>query len=505
MNDVMGRLAHRMLFSALFAILFATLLGACTFGPDGHTTAPQPAHYGVEPLPAQTDVAQGVAQHFALGARPVPQWWRAYGSAALDAMVDEALRNNYDLTATTHTLTAAHEQLRAQIGESLLPSVDLGGQASRQRAIGEPLAGQSSFLYNLFDAQVSTHYTFDVFGAARFADTALAAQIDAQSYQRDAARRMLAANVVTTALNAALLHEQIATTERLLILSETDAAQAQRRYQLGANSRDDSLNLAAASQTLRASLPGLRTQWLAQRHALAVLMGRTPDAAPEDLDLSGVSVPDPVPVAIPSELLKQRPDILAADALVKANAAGVSVATAQMFPSLSLSAAYGQGGFTWLAATGGAGALWNAGLSLSQPLFHGGALRARRRAAEESYQAAVANYQQTVLNAFQNVADALSALTHDAQALDGAAMAAQHDGQVWRDAEQRAALGAIAADSVRASERQYQNARLSEIRARGARLIDTAVLFQAMGVPAVGKHADVAQAASAAAGASSRD
>ncbi len=103
MNDVMGRLAQRVLLSALITPLLATLLGACTFGPDGHIAAPQPAHYGVEPLLAQTDAAQGVAQHFALGARPVPQWWRAYGSAALDALVEEALRNNYDLTATTHT------------------------------------------------------------------------------------------------------------------------------------------------------------------------------------------------------------------------------------------------------------------------------------------------------------------------------------------------------------------------------------------------------------------
>jgi NodT family efflux transporter outer membrane factor (OMF) lipoprotein len=469
--------------SAAAALGAGLLAAACSFAPDAKVASPQPAHYGVVPLPPQTEEAQGVAQHFALGARPVPQWWLAYGSPALNAWVEEGLRNNNSLQATTQTLAAAREQLRAQVGESLLPQVNLGSQVSRQRALSVPIAGQNTLLYNVFDAELTTSYTFDVFGLARYANAALSAQVDQQSFQRDAARRVLAANIVTTALGAALLHEQIDVTERLAALADTDAAQAQRRYQLGALGRDDSLNQAAASATLRASLPGLQAQWLAQRHALAVLLGRTPDAAPSDLDLAAIQVPDPVPVAIPSELLKQRPDVLAAEAAVQAYAAGVGVATAQMFPSLSISAGYGQGGFNWADAVGGAGLLWNAGVSVSQPLFHGGALRARRRGAQDSYQAALAGYRQTVLNAFQDVADRLSALTHDAQTLAAASAAAQHDRQVWRDTEQRAALGAQSADSVRASERQYQNVRLSEIRARGARLIDTAALFQAMGDP----------------------
>ena len=149
-----------------------------------------------------------------------------------------------------------------------------------------------------------------------------------------------------------------------------------------------------------------------------MLLGRTPDAAPDDLDLARLHVPEQVPVVVPSELLRARPDIQAADAAVKAAAADVGVATAQMFPSLSLSASMGQGGFSWPVALSGAGAIWSIGASLSQPLFHGGALLAQRRAAQDTYDATVSQYKQTVLAAFQNVADTLAALEHDAQALD---------------------------------------------------------------------------------------
>jgi len=464
------------------AYLACLLLSACALGPKGTAPAmPQPTHYGVEASPAEAGAA-GAVQHFALGARPVPQWWRDYRSDTLNAWVDEALRQNYSLAQATHNLAGAREQLRAQVGESLLPSIDAGGQTNRQRALGLPNLGPQTNLYNLFAGQIQASYTFDLFGAARFANSALAAQVDAESFQLDAARRALAANLVTAAINAAALHAQVDATERLVALADSDTDEAQRRYQLGAASRDDLLSAQASADALRATLPGLRTQWQASRHALAVLMGRTPDAAPADLDLASLSLPDTVPIAVPSELLKQRPDVLAADAALKAAAAQVAVATADLFPSLSITGSFGQAGFTFPSAVGAAGAVWSMGASLTQPLFHGGALLAKRRAAQDAYQAALDNYRQTVLNAFQNVADSLSALTHDADTQSAAANARDHSAQYWRDTARRAAVGAVPQSAVRASEKQYQNAYLSEIRANSARLTDTAALFQAMGI-----------------------
>ncbi|SIT39054.1 RND efflux system, outer membrane lipoprotein, NodT family [Paraburkholderia ribeironis] len=473
-------------------------LAACSFGPSGEPPAmPQPAHYGAAAQPTQTVPAQGVTQQFVVGAKPVPEWWKQYQSDALNALVDEGLRNSPTLAATDKNLAAAREQLRAQIGSSLLPTIDAGGQATRNRALAIPEIGPNTFLYNIFVGQLQAHYTFDLFGASRLANAALAARVNVQVYQFDAARRALAANIVTAAITSAALHAQIDTTERLVAIANDQARDTQRRYVLGAVSHADQLSAQQSAASLAASLPTLKQQWLTTRHALAVLLGRTPDAAPDDLDLARLHVPEQVPVVVPSELLRSRPDIQAADAAVKAAAADVGVATAQMFPTLSLSASMGQGGFSWPVALSGAGAIWSIGASLSQPLFHGGALVAQRRAAQDTYDATISQYKQTVLAAFQNVADTLAALEHDAQALDSANVAARSAQGVFEETSGRYRLGALPVAATRSSEQQFRNAQLDEIRYTSARLTDTAALFQAMGNPLVEAAMSSTPAASA--------
>ncbi|MEW9580295.1 efflux transporter outer membrane subunit [Paraburkholderia sp. DGU8] len=461
-------------------------LAACSFGPNGEPPAmPQPAHYGTQAQPTRTVAAQGVAQQFVVGAKPVPQWWTLYQSDPLDALVDEGLRNSPTLAATDKSLAAAREQLRAQVGSSLLPTIDAGGQATRNRALAIPEIGPNTFLYNVFVGQLQAHYTFDLFGAARLANEELAARVNVQVYQWDAARRALAANIVTAAITSAALHAQIETTERLVTIANDQARDTERRYALGAVPHAELLSAQQTAASLSASLPGLQQQWTTTRHALAVLLGRTPDTAPDDLDLAQLHMPEQLPVVVPSELLRSRPDIQAADAAVKAAAADVGVATAQMFPSLSLAASMGQGGFSWPVALSGAGAIWSIGASLSQPLFHGGALRAQRRAAQDTYDATISQYKQTVLAAFQNVADTLAALEHDARALDSAERAARSAQGVFEETSGRYRLGALPVASTRSSEQQFRNAQLDEIRYASARLTDTAALLHAMGNPPV--------------------
>jgi NodT family efflux transporter outer membrane factor (OMF) lipoprotein len=469
--------------AAVVGAAAALALGACSFGPNGNPPAmPSPSHYGAEAQPAQTAAAGGVAQTFEVGAQPLPQWWQRYRSDALNALVEEGLRNSPTLAAADKSLAAAREQLRAQIGETLLPSVDAGGQATRQRNLGIPEAGPNTVIYDVFVGQVQAHYTFDLFGVSRLANAALGSRVNLQAFQYEAAQRALAANIVTAAINAAMLAKEIKTTERLVELANDEARDDERRYQLGALSHAEALNARQSAATLAAGLPGLRQQRSATRHALAVLLGRTPDAAPADLDFASLTLPAQVPVVVPSDLLRARPDIRAADASLKAAAADVGVATAQMFPSLSLTASIGQGGFSWANALSGAGALWSIGGALSQPIFHGGALLAQRRAAVDDYDAAVSQYKQTVLAAFQNVADTLAALEHDAQALDAADVATRAAQGTFEETAARQRLGAVPVTAARASEQQYRNAQLQAIRFTGARLSDTAALFQAMGV-----------------------
>nr|WP_258002169.1 efflux transporter outer membrane subunit [Burkholderia sp. WAC0059] len=472
------------MFSGANALAAALLLASCAYGPGGVPPAmPQPAHYGAAPQPAKTVAAQGVAQQFVVGAKPVPHWWTLYQSDALDALVDEGLRDSPNLAAADHSLVAAREQLRGQIGSSQWPVIDANGFAMRQSAPQIPGTSFGSADYDLFAGLVQVRYTFDLFGATRLNNAELAARYDMQSFQFDAARRALAANIVTAAIGAATLHAQIDTTERLVELADEQAADEAQRYALGAVSHADVLSARQNAATLAAGLPALQQQWFSTRHALAVLLGRTPDSAPPDLDLDRLVLPAQVPVVVPSALLKTRPDIEAAAATLTAAAAAVGAATAQMFPSLTLSAALGQGGLAWPMATSGAGALWTIGASLTQPIFHGGALVAQRRAALAAYDAANAQYRQTVLAAFQNVADQLAALEHDAQALDSAGLSARSAEGVFDETSARYRLGAVPLSSVRQSEQQWRNARLDEIRDRGTRLSDTAALFQAMGTP----------------------
>jgi NodT family efflux transporter outer membrane factor (OMF) lipoprotein len=426
-------------------------------------------------------MADGVSQRFDIGAQPVPEWWRLYRSPQLDALVDEGLKNSPTLAATEKNLAGAREQLRAQIGSSLLPTIDAGAQATRERALGIPEAGPPTVRYNVFVGQIQAHYTFDLFGAVRYANAALHARVDVQAFELNAARRALAANIVTTTINAAMLDSEIGATRRLIALAQQNAQEDARRYALGAVSHAQALASQQSAAAFEATLPGLLQQRDATGHALAVLLGRTPDAEPEIPDLASLATPEQVPVVVPSALLRTRPDIVAAEAAVKAAAAEVGLATAQMFPSLSLTASMGQGGFSWPTALSAAGALWSIGGSLTQPLFHGGALLAQRRAAIDFYDAATQQYKATVLSAFQNVADTLAALEHDAQAVSATQTQTQSARQAFDETAARGRLGAIPAASVRASEQQYWNAKLTALRSSAQRLADTALLFQAMG------------------------
>jgi NodT family efflux transporter outer membrane factor (OMF) lipoprotein len=467
-----------------FAVAVLSVSACTAFGPDRKPPKmPEPAHYSLESQARLTTEADGVAQKVETGARPVPKWWQAYQSDDLNALVEEGLRNSPSLAAARSTLQAAREQLRSQIGENLLPKVDLSFDPSRQRELGIPVLPQQTFIENIFVAQAQVSYTFDFFGAAFLADRALAGQVRQQALQLEATRRALAANIVVATINVASMQEQVAATERLVALGEQRAQQIGARYKAGSASRDDMLTAEQDAANAAAALPGLRAQALAVRHAQAVLLGRTPDNPPAPLALADLKIPETVPVSVPSDLLHQRPDILAAEAAVRAAADEAGAATASMFPSLSLTASYGHGGFDWSTFTSPQGVIWSAGASLTQPLFHGGALFARKRQYQANYEAAVAEYKQTVLSAFRNVADTLASLDEDANTVVQARRAetAAHDAS--SDTESRYKLGATSFYVTLTAGQQYQNAHVQYVRARASRLADTAALFDSMGDP----------------------
>ena len=468
------------------AALGLMLSGCATFGPDRNPPQmPAPEHYSIKAQPARLPSADGIAQTVSSGATPVADWWKAYQSAELNALVEEGLKNSPSLAAAQSTLKAAREELHAQVGNSMLPNLDVGFSPGRQRALGLPvLPGQQTLLYNTFTAQVKASYTLEFFGAAVLADRALAGKVRQQAYELEATRRALATNIVTTTINASALQEQLAATERLVSLGEQRAQQIAGRHQAGSASRDEMLAAEQDAANTAAVLPALRAQAIAVRHTQAVLLGRTPDRAPAPLALDSLHVPESVPVSVASELLHQRPDILAAEAAVRATADQAGAATASMFPSLTLSASYGSGGFDWSTFSSRAGAIWGVGAALTQPLFHGGALAARRRQYQATHEAAVSQYQQTVLSAFRNVADTLVSLEEDANTVAQTYRAEAAARQTSSDTVSRYRLGATPFYATLSAGQQYESAHVQATRARASRLVDTALLFDSMGDPA---------------------
>ncbi|CAL8480771.1 efflux transporter outer membrane subunit [Caballeronia sp. S22] len=468
--------------TSVLAVATALAMTACSFGPGGEPPAmPSPDHYGAQALPSKTVSVGGVAQRFDIGATTVPQWWRLYRSDALDALVEEGLRNSPTLAASQRTLAAAQEELRAQVGASTLPSIDGAAQIERARSPVVPGLGPEQVQYNFFAGQFLAHYTFDLFGQTRYANSASAARVNVQTYELEAARRALAANIVGTTISVAALDRQIALTERLVAVANETATEDQQRYALGSVSRAQSLASTQDAASLAATLPTLRQQRARSIHALAVLMGRTPDQAPTVPVFESLSLPEHVPVVVPSDFLRSRPDIQAADAALKAAAAEVGAATAQLFPSLSLTASMGRGGFSWPTVLSGAGGLWAIGASLSQPIFHGGALFAQRRASIDAYDAAVLHYKSTVLSAFQDVADSLAALDNDAQTAASTEAGAEAARAAFDDTASRKRLGSLPSTAEQASEQRFLNAQIGAVRATSQRMSDTTALFQAMG------------------------
>lgn len=481
---------------ARWMALGAVLLAGCTtVGPNFKTPAPpEVRQYTRQALPAQTASApagQGAAQRFQTVEQLAPDWWRAYGSTTLDALVNTALRNSPTLAAAKATLRQAQQTFAAQAGSTLYPTVGakLGVSRNQTNTASVGQSSKTTNVFNLYNAAVAVNYNFDLFGGNRRALEALAAQADFQRYQFDAARLTLAANVVTAAITQAQLAAQIAATEAILKAQQDQLDIARKRFELGAAARTDVLGLQTQVEQTRASLPPLRNRLEQTDHLLAVLLGQAPGAAEiPRFTLADFALPQTLPVVVPSQLVQQRPDIQASAALLHAATAQYGVAVSNLYPQINLSASLGTQALTAGALFGPGSTVWALAGQLAQPLFNKG-LRAGANAAEASLQAAGANYQQTVLQALRNVADALRALDNDAQTLQAQAAADASAQDSLKLIEQQYALGAASYLQLLTAQQLAQQTRIGLIAAQAQRLADSAALYQAMGGGVIGSAA----------------
>jgi NodT family efflux transporter outer membrane factor (OMF) lipoprotein len=467
---------------------FAAAIAGCAAGPD--FVPPEPptvTHYLATPEPGETvpaDHPAGQVQRFSRE-RDIPaEWWALFESPALDALVRQALSESPRLAQTQAKLARAQNDLAARAGATRYPKVDASVSSNRigidADAFDTPVFG-AGFPLTLSLATVNVGYTVDLFGKNRRELEGLRASVDYEQFELEAARLMLAGNVVTAAIEEASLREQIKATEEAVAIENRQLDTVERLQQIGTVPKLDVVLQRGELARTRASLPALLERLEQTRHRLAVYLGQPPgEAKLPELELGAdLKLPTELPLNLPSELARRRPDIRAAEALLHQASAQVGVASASFFPQLNLSAQLGAvaidplisgtAGFSLLAA------------SLAAPLFHGGELKARKRSAEAAFEQAGAAYREVVLSGLQNVADVLVALDADAKTLSARADAAKLAKDAYDITSKQYEAGTVSLLALLDAQRQYLATSVDETRAVGDRFADSAALFQALG------------------------
>ncbi len=462
------------------------LLGGCTVGPNFKSPQPAAVDRYTWQLPVDqtsaADVPGGNVQRFEYGEDLPAQWWTLFQSQDLNRLVDQAIRHSPTLQAAQATLRAAQENLRAQRG-SLLPAIDAGANAARQKA-GVATTGITNdpLVYNVFTANLQVSYVLDLWGQERRRNEAQAAQANYSQYQLEAAYLTLTSNVVITALQFASLQAQLDATRDIIGSEEQQLQLIQRQFQLGAVPRADVFAAETQVAVSRANLPALRHSLMQAQTQLARLLGRYPsELSPPNLTLGQLALPDSLPVSLPSALARQRPDVKAQEALLHAASARIGIATADMLPRLTLTGSYGGSGFEANQVFDAGATTWSVIGGLTQPIFHAGSLEARRRAASAEYDASFAQYRDVVLHAFSDVANALNALTNDADAVGSQTRAMNAAQQTLALVQQQYAAGAVDQAALLIAQSQYQQSRIGYVQSVASRYQDTAALFVALG------------------------
>ena len=465
--------------------LLLIALAGCTVGPDFvRPELAADADYAQQAFTttAQADIGAGGAAQRLIAGMDIPgQWWTLFRSPELNALVEEALRANPDVSAAQAALRQANELVYADQA-SLFPSVGANLSKTREKVSGASTGAASAPILTLSSASLNVSYAPDVFGGTRRQIESSTAQAQYQRFALEATYLTLSTNVVNTAVNLASLRDQIAATGQIVQLQsdQLDLLQAQRR--LGAIADTDVLTQQTALAQTRATLAPLQKQLAQTRNQLMAYLGRFPNQDKgERFNLASLHLPQELPVSLPSALVSQRPDVRAAEAQLHEASANIGVAVANQLPQFSITGSLGStvaSGSTLFSAGSG---VWSLAGAIAQPLFDAGALEHRKRAAVAAYDQSAAQYRGTVITAFQDVANVLRALEADAEALKQQVAAERSAQASLALVQAQYRLGAVAYINLLTAQQTYQNTVLTRVQAQAVRYSDSAALFQALG------------------------
>jgi NodT family efflux transporter outer membrane factor (OMF) lipoprotein len=473
---------------AVLTVASCLALAACAVGPDYREPAPPPATatYGTDATaPASSLSAGRHADGVTLVAgMDVPAaWWATFHCQELSALVERALVRNPNIDAAKAALRAAHELVVAQWG-AYYPSVTASVQPSRQgasKSLASPLQSGNT-VYNLTTTQLSVSYVPDLFGANQRMVESLVAQEDQNRFELEGARLTLAGSVVLSAIQEVLLRELIAETEVVVHDQQRIYDSYAKQRQLGQASPADMAAQDAALAQAQAALPPLAKQQRINRDLLAALLGISPGEVPEvRFAFKDLILPANLPLSVPAQLVEHRPDVRIAEAQLHAACAQVGVAAAARWPQIDIGVVAGSAALALTPRFSSVADFWGIAATLTQPIFAGGALEHRQRAAEALFDQAKAQYQATVVGAMQSTADALHALWTDAESLRTAVDAENAVSRSLDIARRQLTLGDVTPLIVFTDEQALDQARLVLLQARVNRYADVVALFQALG------------------------
>jgi len=471
------------IFGAVGLLIFQ--LAACTVGPDYQKpSAPVIASLAREPLGAlQTTRSDEISA----------DWWTAYGSPRINLLVAQALQHNPNVDAGLANLRVAQEIVNAQRG-LFFPQVQAGYAATRQNSgsVLAPPLNSGSTLFNLHTAQLNVGFVPDLFGGNRRQVESLQASASGQQYQLEAFKITLASNVVAAAIAERFLSQQIELTQDAIRVAGEQLKHLKGLSVAGYSSGMDVAQQQVAYVQTLALLPPLQKQIEQTRNLLAVLCGQLPSQQLPGGVLNEIHAPAALPTVLPSSLVERRPDVQAAQEQLHASHAQIGVATANMLPQLSLSASLVYNNNSLAGLLSNTSKSWGLLGGLTQPLFDGGALSARKRGAIAGAAAARAQYQSVVLVAFQNVADTLYALESDGRSLDATREVELATQQLLGHTQRQFEQGYSSRLVLLAAQQSLLQSQLSKIASQAAYLGDTVALYQSLGG---GWHTSVAPVA----------
>jgi NodT family efflux transporter outer membrane factor (OMF) lipoprotein len=481
---ILSRTLQRGFIASLAA---ASLLAGCATGPRySPPAAPDVTSY-TGPATADSATVSDAGsrtvsdgkQSVVMGSAPREDWWRELHSPQLDDVVTLALRNNLSLETARATLAATQERAKAARGARNI-QVDVAADVGRRKYDSDFLGPLASTFpkFSSYSVGPAVSYDFDIFGGTRHRIEQADAMTAYNREQLRAARLQVVSDTVTQALRIASLRAQIEVVTRVLDDDKRTLQLVQAARRAGVVSDIDVLTATNQRDRDRALLPPLHQELDVARDALAILVGTPPAkwSAPQ-FALDQFNLPRELSLVLPSDLVRARPDIRAAEAELHAASAAVGVATADLYPRITLSSGWAESALL----SGGPVAGWSLIGGITAPIFHGGALSAQRRAAQDDYQAAFAQYQLIVLRSFGQVADTLHALEHDAEALQTDETQLGSAERTLGLTQQGYRVGNAGILQVVTAEREQQLAEIGLVQTRTQRVADTVALYVAAG------------------------